>query len=142
MNSNLQITTTVAIILGLLTSLATVPSAAAQDDQPVVAAASAIVDSYHELGWFSGSVLLAKAGQPLYQRAVGGDGLSGIGVGLRNDQVETRPGRNTHLRTGRADILDQLDHPVHLAVGISVDHIGTQFGPLAVDQHFRTATGQ
>ena len=71
MNSNLQIATTVAIILGLITSLATVTSAAAQDDQPIVAAAIAIVDSYHELGWFSGSVLLAKAGQPLYQASVG-----------------------------------------------------------------------
>ena len=71
MNRNPHITTTVAIIVGVISSLATVANAVAQDDQPIVAAASTIVDSYHELGWFSGSVLLAKAGQPLYQVSVG-----------------------------------------------------------------------
>ena len=71
MNRNPHFTTTVAIILGLISTVATVARAVAQDYRPIVAEARAIVDSYHELGWFSGSVLLAKAGQPLYQVSVG-----------------------------------------------------------------------
>ncbi len=53
------------------TVAATSARAAAQGDQTIVAAADTIVDSYHELGWFSGSVLLARAGQPIYQVSVG-----------------------------------------------------------------------
>jgi CubicO group peptidase (beta-lactamase class C family) len=39
--------------------------------EDLVAEARAIVESYTELGWFSGSVLLAKAGRPIYQSSVG-----------------------------------------------------------------------
>ena len=71
MNRNPHLTAKVAIILGLISSVATGTGAAAQDYRPIVAEVRTIVDSYHELGWFSGSVLLAKAGQPLYQESVG-----------------------------------------------------------------------
>ena len=43
----------------------------AQSRASIVAEAQTIVDSYSELGWFSGSVLLAKDGQPIYQAAKG-----------------------------------------------------------------------
>jgi CubicO group peptidase (beta-lactamase class C family) len=41
------------------------------DSQRIVAEVHEIVRSYHELGWFSGSVLLAKEGQPIYTISVG-----------------------------------------------------------------------
>jgi CubicO group peptidase (beta-lactamase class C family) len=41
------------------------------DSQRIVAEAHEIVRSYHELGWFSGSVLLAKEGNPIYTVSVG-----------------------------------------------------------------------
>lgn len=44
---------------------------AAQEQATLVAEASAIVESYYELGWFSGSVLLAKGGQPIYEASFG-----------------------------------------------------------------------
>lgn len=42
-----------------------------RDDRAIVAEARAIVDAYEALGWFSGSVLLAKHGAPIYEAAVG-----------------------------------------------------------------------
>ena len=90
MNRNPHITTTEAIILGLILSLATVARAGGQDDQPIVAAASKIVDSYHELGWFSGSVLLAKVGQPLYQ----------VSVGLANREAASPNSHDTKYNLG------------------------------------------
>jgi CubicO group peptidase (beta-lactamase class C family) len=45
--------------------------ASARNGKSIAAEARAIVDSYHELGWFSGSVLLAKRGEPIYQASVG-----------------------------------------------------------------------
>ena len=71
MNRNPHFTAKVAIILGLISSVAAGTGGSAQDNRLVVAEVREIVDSYHELGWFSGSVLLAKAGQPLYQASVG-----------------------------------------------------------------------
>ena len=29
------------------------------------------MDAYHELGWFDGTVVVAKTGQPIYRNAVG-----------------------------------------------------------------------
>ena len=90
MNRNPRFTTTVAIILGLISSVATGAGAVTQDYRPIVAAARAIVDSYHELGWFSGSVLLAKAGQPLYQ----------VSVGLANREAASPNNHDTKYNLG------------------------------------------
>jgi len=42
-----------------------------RDTTSIVAAARAIVDAYSELGWFSGSVLLAEHGEPILTMSVG-----------------------------------------------------------------------
>ncbi|NVE94753.1 serine hydrolase domain-containing protein [Altererythrobacter lutimaris] len=46
-------------------------TAATKDDEAIIAATGTIVDAYHELGWFEGTVVVAKAGQPIYRTAVG-----------------------------------------------------------------------
>lgn len=60
-----------AFSLILASPVAVAAEPAVHDSGAIVAEARAIVDSYRELGWFSGSVLLAEAGQPIYQAAVG-----------------------------------------------------------------------
>lgn len=61
----------VAIILGLVFPVTAGAKDPVQDVKSIVAEARVIVDSYHDLGWFSGSVLLARAGRPVYQASVG-----------------------------------------------------------------------
>ena len=71
MNKHPIVTTIVIIAFGLMSRVAAHDGPAAEDVEPVVAEARAIVDAYKEFGWFSGSVLLAKAGRPIYQTSVG-----------------------------------------------------------------------
>lgn len=61
----------VAMIPGLLFPDAAGAAESTQDSKSIVAEARAIVGTYHELGWFSGSVLLARAGKPIFQASVG-----------------------------------------------------------------------
>lgn len=90
MSRNPHLTAKVAIILVLISSVAAGTGGSAQDSRPIVAEVRAIVDSYHELGWFSGSVLLAKAGQPLYQ----------VSVGLANREAATPNNDDTKYNLG------------------------------------------
>lgn len=59
-----------AAVFGVL-SLPTTSAATARGDDTIVAATNTIVDAYHELGWFEGTVIVAKAGQPIYRAAYG-----------------------------------------------------------------------
>jgi|SRR6056297_2452404 len=76
------------VILALTATLATIgggglpvlagalPSAWAaapmpRDDAAIVATSRAIIDAYAELGWFSGSVLVAHGGEPILELSVG-----------------------------------------------------------------------
>jgi len=61
----------ICMIFGLIMLVPGEARPAAQDQASVVAEARTIVDFYYELGWFSGSVLLAKDGQPVYQASFG-----------------------------------------------------------------------
>lgn len=45
--------------------------AATEDQASIVAEARIIAEAYYKLGWFSGSVLLAKDGHPIYQASFG-----------------------------------------------------------------------
>ena len=63
--------TKVAAIVGFVVAPLTEATAATQDDEAIIAATGTIVDAYHELGWFEGTVVVAKAGQPIYRTAVG-----------------------------------------------------------------------
>lgn len=61
----------VTVIPGLVFSDAAGAADAVRDSKSIVAEARVIIDSYRALGWFSGSVLLAKAGIPIYAASVG-----------------------------------------------------------------------
>jgi len=67
----LAVAVAVAVIHGPAFPGAAGPVERARDDTAIVAEARAIVRSYQELGWFSGSVLLAKAGKPIYTASAG-----------------------------------------------------------------------
>ena len=90
MNKHPIVTTIVIIAFGLMSRVAAHDGPAAEDVEPVVAEARAIVDAYKEFGWFSGSVLLAKAGRPIYQTS----------VGLANRENQTPNGLDTKYNLG------------------------------------------
>ena len=45
-----------------------------------------------------------------------------------------------HLLSSAANIIDQADDPVHFAVGLGVDQLGTVSRPVAMYQHFVART--
>lgn len=59
------------MIFGLMMPVSGDAGPMAQDRASIVTEAHTIIDSYSELGWFSGSALLAKDGQPIYQASNG-----------------------------------------------------------------------
>ena len=61
----------ILMIFGLMMPVAGQTKPAAPDLATLVAEARKIINSYYELGWFSGSVLLAKDGRPIYQVSLG-----------------------------------------------------------------------
>jgi CubicO group peptidase (beta-lactamase class C family) len=71
MNKFAHFASAILMVLGLELPVAAQAGPVAEDFEPIVAEARAIVDFYSEFGWFSGSVLLAKAGRPIYQASVG-----------------------------------------------------------------------
>lgn len=71
MTRNAYIATKILMTLGLITISPGWAKAATQEQVSIVAAAQSIVDYYSEPGWFSGSVLLAKGGQPIYEESRG-----------------------------------------------------------------------
>lgn len=80
---SLYITLAISTVFG---SIIPVPSEAGrtpQDRASIVAEAQMIVESYAELGWFSGSVLLAEDGQVIYQS---NEGMTNREVAAPNHQ--------------------------------------------------------
>jgi hypothetical protein len=59
----------------------------------------------------------------------------------RAQHRQFQPHGHVHLRAGRADFLDQGDHPVHLAVGGGVDQVGAIFGQSAWTSGFVALAG-
>jgi CubicO group peptidase (beta-lactamase class C family) len=80
-------------ILMLLAQIMPAPAeaeVAAQDQASIVAEATTIVESCYGLGWFSGSVLLAKDGRPIYQTS----------FGMANREAATPNRQNTKYNLG------------------------------------------
>lgn len=75
---------------GLVPGLAQEPHAGPPGQDAVIAAARRIVDSYVEMGWFSGTVLLAREGQPILQTS----------FGLANRAAGTPNGEHTRYNLG------------------------------------------
>jgi CubicO group peptidase (beta-lactamase class C family) len=71
MNKIQQLATAIAFSFGLTLPVTVEAESSANDSEAIAAEARTIVDSYRDLGWFSGSALLAKSGQPIYQASVG-----------------------------------------------------------------------
>ncbi len=62
---------TVMIISWLTPVFAEKRETATQDQAAIIAEARVIAEAYSELGWFTGSVLLARDGHPIYQASFG-----------------------------------------------------------------------
>jgi CubicO group peptidase (beta-lactamase class C family) len=71
MNKIQHIATAIALSLGLISPVTAEAGPSPEDSDPIATEARTIIDAYRELGWFSGSVLIAKSGQPIYQASVG-----------------------------------------------------------------------
>ena len=71
MNKIHHFATAIAFSLGLMSPVTVQASSSAKDPEAIEAEARKIINSYRDLGWFSGSVMLAKSGQPIYQASVG-----------------------------------------------------------------------
>jgi CubicO group peptidase (beta-lactamase class C family) len=71
MNRIRHFATAIAFSLGLMSPVTVQASSSPKDPEAIAAEARTIINSYRDLGWFSGSVMLAKSGQPIYQASVG-----------------------------------------------------------------------
>ena len=84
-----------------------------------------------------------NACQPLDQHVVVVPRGLAFGVQSCDQQRHFRARWYMHLRAGGADVVDQVDHPVHLAVGVGIHQISGGVGwPIGVDQHLFAVVGQ
>ncbi|RZW14039.1 MAG: hypothetical protein EX260_11000, partial [Desulfobulbaceae bacterium] len=79
-----------SILLGLMMPVPGETKPAGQDQAAVVAEAREIVNAYYQVGWFSGSVLLAKDGQPIYR----------VSLGMANREAATPNHQDTKYNLG------------------------------------------